>query len=368
MVGLGSGVAIGKLRKNGLAYMITAAHNVKNARTVTIRYGENSYAAEVVAADYKLDLAVLSLDTRYNWSATEVAKSLPPMGVQVKSLGYPLGQPQLRSRMHHLKNVSDRYIDCYGGWARGNSGGALAYKEELVGVIVSVVIRTRPGHLLKCPSTEEYIHGNGRAVSITTVRKFLIDKLGGVPSLNPKQATKPEEPTPPKKPEVKPEPPTKPEPAVPVPPTKSGKPSKIEFLYGLLNESGVAWGLGPIAGAALTYGIPYFWRRRKRRKAKKEVETPVPAEPFHVEVPAQKDRPRMPPRDTRELHSVVQLGQLEGRDPILDSFIGIASSDEIETTLADPETTPEIREYCSSLRQRIRDRVNQVAPISIKGQ
>jgi hypothetical protein len=244
------------------------------------------------------------------------------------------------------------------------------------------MIIPKPGHAFRPPTVEEYIAGNGRAVSLTTIRKFIVLNLHAIPSLNPKPSTPPKVDPPAKTEPPKVDPP-KEDPIKPATPAEVPSPEKskglLEWGFGAAVNAGLLASLGP-AGAAAGFVIPILWRRRKRKKAEKIApaapaveQEPVEYKTPHVEEVPEKDEPfcdreQMPERDMREAHSILRHGRLEGQDPILNSLFGSFVQNEIDSVLNDPDLPEESKAVIKAVKQRTIDRVNSATPLMIKGE
>lgn len=294
---------MGSLKHGGSQYLLTAAHNVRDARSIEILYRGTAYRTDLLAADGKTDLAVLRLDDRYTFSCTNLAGNLPTVGSVVQAFGYPLGRSNLYRRERQILSADGRAIRTLGGWEKGNSGGALSFDGRVVGLISRVEIPNRmhriPGIGLQMrePSTQEYLDGTGVAVPIGVIRAFLTQVLGAVPRCDhPAPAQKPPEvKTPPvagpqKTTKSIPRSADKPVAAVPHTAASPAEHSVAKIAWSLVGKSGVAWTLGPVAGAAITLGVPFFYRRLRRKRRPPPVVREVP-KPFAVPV----DSPPLPP-------------------------------------------------------------------------
>lgn len=67
----------------------------------------------------------------------------------------------------------------------------------------------------------------------------------------------------------------------------------------------------------------------------------------------------VPTRDTTELHQLVQLGQLEGRDPLLDAAFGMFAQKELQT-LADQGDAK-----AATMLAKLKDQMNRTAPLAV---
>ena len=126
-------------------------------------------------------------------------------------------------------------------------------------------------------------------------------------------------------------------------------------------------------GAAVLLGVQALLRYRKRRR-----EQGAPAKPDEGGDTGQNPEPsfssgdikesepqrEMLQRDTTEAEQLIQLGRLEQRDPILDSFMGMSFHDELKADRSKPELNKEVRDYIANLHDRVMARVDKVAPVA----
>ncbi len=76
---------------------------------------------------------------------------------------------------------------------------------------------------------------------------------------------------------------------------------------------------------------------------------------------------RFPPlheRDLDEVQQLVRLRELEGRNPLLDSFVGMSFEDEVNNLIDDPDAPDDQKQYARALRDIVRQRVDAAAPLS----
>jgi len=158
----------------------------------------------------------------------------------------------------------------------------------------------------------------------------------------------------------------------------------------LLSFAGTGLGLSATAASGAGIAIPIIlmllqWRR-KRKSVKVGSEEEIPAlKPEQAQNTLQqqqadavnrikevrpeaetKSEPRqIPMRDTTELHQLLQLRKMEGRDPLLDASFGMFVEDEIESYLGREETSDENRRLLRGILGRSHERVNRAAPLSV---
>lgn len=66
-------------------------------------------------------------------------------------------------------------------------------------------------------------------------------------------------------------------------------------------------------------------------------------------------------RDDREARQLLQLSQLEGRDPLQDALAGRLALDRLDE-IAESDRDPKQAEWADDLRRELRERFNEVAP------
>lgn len=177
-----------------------------------------------------------------------------------------------------------------------------------------------------------------------------------------------------------------------------GVPFDLPGLVGWIAQPLVLATGGPIAGFAFA-GLLGLWRRRRQRRAaeraaggqagslREDVDAVLgrigqprqnggqadaglppagqPAAHEASETSSDDDRPIIPPRATEELHQILQLRQVEGRDPLLDAAFGVFAQDEIDEALGAEGTGECERETLYQLQRRVRDRVDRAAPLMV---
>lgn len=120
-------------------------------------------------------------------------------------------------------------------------------------------------------------------------------------------------------------------------------------------------------GAAGLAGWQMLMAYRRRRQ------NTVPASPPSQPSPPQGgdgDSPdgfpelRLHDRDTTEAREHLRLGQLEGRNPLLDALVGMSFDDLLTRDLDNPEMPSELQQYARALRDEVRQRVDAAAPLS----
>lgn len=193
-----SGTVIGRLR--GSQIVLTAAHGFLHnkqwggGKRVQVCTETACYVGSLVFAEKASDLAVIRLLGRTNLPCAPVAASNAPKGSKATLLGYPEGSKRLRSvpttvvSYQGIDLVHDRHM------AQGDSGGGIFVNGELVGMHNA---EEAPSEESRQRSLQMF------AVSATEIRRFLNQRLGGIPVCG--DVPPPTEPLPP--PPVQPVPP-----------------------------------------------------------------------------------------------------------------------------------------------------------------
>lgn len=138
---MGSGFVVGD------DLVVTAAHVVFDARTVTVRTdGGEMLAATPVAMDLKADTALLRTDQSLGADAMKVSEQEPPQGSALAALGFPLGANDLQiaqgivSGLGSTIDYGDQHVDNVfttdAATNRGNSGGPVINHS---GVVIGLV-------------------------------------------------------------------------------------------------------------------------------------------------------------------------------------------------------------------------------------
>ena len=99
-------------------------------------------------------------------------------------------------------------------------------------------------------------------------------------------------------------------------------------------------------------------RRRRRKRAESGGAAGAAAGFFH------KSGVGTIPRDDQEAAQFLRLSQLEGRSPLHDALVGRIALDEIQNTMDAKPDGPEV-EWARTLKQKLEDRFNQMAPAAL---
>ena len=139
--GSGSGFLVGPNT------VLTAAHVVEDATAVSLRFGSSIYAGRTFWIDSANDLALVHVVNMSGGHVFQVAAEPAPVGLDVATLGYPLGQP-LAMTQGAVTSVDLRVevdgVDRHGLFRTdsainpGNSGGPVVNEAgEVVGVVTA---------------------------------------------------------------------------------------------------------------------------------------------------------------------------------------------------------------------------------------
>lgn len=178
-VGVGSGFIVAP------NYIVTNAHVVAGMRYPFIQDVNGRHAAQIVAFDPNLDIAVLKTERLQGKSIT-LSSEIAPIDTQGVVLGYPGGGPFKASPaviMEHftalgkdIYNESDQRRDVYALKADvepGNSGGPLLDSEgKAIGVIFArSTVHDQVGYALSAPAVQQVIYaGQNNANSGSSLR------------------------------------------------------------------------------------------------------------------------------------------------------------------------------------------------------
>lgn len=162
---IGTGTAF-VVNKDGV--LVTCAHVVEDASDVEVHLGDKTYAAEVLQLDLVHDLAILKIDAQ-NLSPISIdSAELPPLGGDVRVVGYPLsdvlgtGVKVTRGTVSGIIQRTDqRLLQIDAAVNPGNSGGPVVNSQ---GTVIGVASAKLSG---------AEIHRVGFSVPSKTLRTFL---------------------------------------------------------------------------------------------------------------------------------------------------------------------------------------------------
>ena len=148
---LGSGFIIDK---NGT--VITNNHVINNAEDIVVRVGKKEYKAEIVGADPYMDIAVLKIDSKNNFTPVKFGDSdKARVGDWVVAIGNPFGLGgtvtagivSARNRDINLTRY-DEFIQTDASINQGNSGGPLFnLNGDVVGVNTAIIAPNQSGSI-----------------------------------------------------------------------------------------------------------------------------------------------------------------------------------------------------------------------------
>lgn len=286
---------------------------------------------------------------RHHPEPLDLAKSTAKPGERLEFIGYGDGQ-RMENSAECLGETEHRMTRVKTTFVPGDSGGAALSDGVLVGII--------SGYKL-----------NERTVGLVTPSRRIIDNIRTFwPTLKYTLAAEPapapppetdsaEPPTPPAAvPDVT-EQPSQPRPplsgsAAPLPPTLTAPSPKSQSVGAsgvpeFLTSKVLPLALAGTTGGLSVWAIPLAWRAlkrfRRRRLEGRDAAWPA-ADP-------------LPKRSLDEARQLVRLGQLEGRDPLLDAARGMFIDDAINDQ---PE---EVQPILTAFRDSLNRKAESIAPL-----
>lgn len=130
----------------------------------------------------------------------------------------------------------------------------------------------------------------------------------------------------------------------------SGAPAAIDGSWA---ARWVLWYAGPPGAAACAAMIAWRLFKRRRREATAAAERGFPGAAETEASPIE--------RDDREARQLLQLSQLEGRDPLQDALAGRLALDRLDE-IAERAANDQHAQFADDLRRELRERFNDVAP------
>ena len=389
------GSAVSFLTKNGATYLLTAAHNVENEEWVRVGWPPGSgYKDAAVVGRYELagaDIALLRVqevlpgDLHRLGGVESETVTLAWLRTGDKALTkntgstLPSGHPcetygtydsEAGASGAPVVNAAMEIVGIHTGRAAW-SGRNVARFTNLKGIrqlIANSGLDAAPMQPMS-PSTDPISNNNDEetiAALRDGIRKREDDgrsELAAIQAQLKALIAKRSEPNPYRRHEPEPQadtPKTKPEP----PKRDGGSPvAKAENAASdLLSHPMVQTAIVAASGGTGALGLAAVqtwlaWRRRKRNAA---------AEPKDKDVQRSGgDEPHgfLHDRDLTDARELVRLGKLEGRDPLLDSFMGMSFDDALQRDITAHEDDA-VRDYARKLREEVIGRVNEAAPIS----
>ncbi|MBK9576528.1 MAG: trypsin-like peptidase domain-containing protein [Fibrobacteres bacterium] len=123
--------------------LITNRHVIKDMKSIIVKIGDDYSRAVVQYSDLELDLALLKVDSIVN--SCKLEDSSQEIGSEIVAYGFPKVNVQgqsikatkgiISSKFGYQDDVKSYQIDA--AIQNGNSGGPLAFKNKVVGVVVS---------------------------------------------------------------------------------------------------------------------------------------------------------------------------------------------------------------------------------------
>lgn len=121
------------------------------------------------------------------------------------------------------------------------------------------------------------------------------------------------------------------------------------------------------AGLAAWQMLMAYRRKRKQNAGPSDRSASPPSQPSppqEADGDSPDGFPRLHDRDLEEVQQLVRLRELEGRNPLLDSFMGMSFEDEVNNLIDDPDAPDDQKQYARALRDIVRQRVDAAAPLS----
>ena len=167
--GAGSGVII-----SSDGYILTCAHVVDGASTITVTIGDKDYTATLVGEDTTSDIAVIKIDADGLTPATVGNSDSLKVGQSVMAVGNPLGElggtvtGGMISALNREVTIEDQtmsLIQMDASVSPGNSGGALFNASgDLIGIV-------------NAKSSGDYAEGLGFAIPINNAYNVAMDLI-----------------------------------------------------------------------------------------------------------------------------------------------------------------------------------------------
>ncbi len=372
-----SGVLIDTPHENDL--ILTCAHALKHAgNTMAIFADGQRIWANIIAKDHYMDLALLQV-RKSNRQKFSISINRPARGEIVAGFGFGGAQnyresqgPVIQYQWLSKPETQDTPPDCFEFQAAvrtGDSGGpVLNRKGQIVGVIfgggkedTNAIDCVRINQFLKTALLDKRVQGTSdpqsppvyerkKSANLGATNSNAIERLPLVTvdseSINELERKN-------KKPK---------------PSTKDLAPRSGRGLLGILD--GVDWyslaafggkvaagsaGVGLTGGAGWAAWVALqaatkLYRRRKARKGSLAVQAAEPFSPIA--------------RDDTEAKQLLQLSQLEGRNPVHDAIVGRFTFDTIDLCLANGPDGPEA-DALRKLRVEIESRFNKTVPLAV---
>tara|TARA_R110000868_G_scaffold148839_3_gene371038 strand:- start:16429 stop:17823 length:1395 start_codon:yes stop_codon:yes gene_type:complete len=147
----------------------------------------------------------------------------------------------------------------------------------------------------------------------------------------------------------------------------TGVSKTLDTADSLASNPWIIAGITLLTGGAGAGGLKAFQVFSAARKLRKKLH-PLPSDRPGAEVPDpdsfQGAERQLHTRDETEARELLRLRQLEGRSPLLDSFVGVAFQDFVNNDLETESLPDEQKVYIRDLWSRINQRVESAAPIT----
>ena len=147
----------------------------------------------------------------------------------------------------------------------------------------------------------------------------------------------------------------------------TGVSKTLDAADSLATNPWIIAGITLLTGGAGAGGLKAFQVFSAARKLRKKLH-PLPSDQPGTEVPDpdsfQGAERQLHTRDETEARELLRLRQLEGRSPLLDSFVGVAFQDFVKNDLDGQSMPDEQKRYVRDLWSRINERVESAAPIN----
>ncbi|WP_091470927.1 S1C family serine protease [Paenarthrobacter nitroguajacolicus] len=147
--------------------VVTAAHVVQDATSISVAFGRTSVNATVVGTNDVADIALVRTDRPIQGHQFQLRSSEPPVGTDVAALGFPLSRPftftkGTVSALDTEQDIGDRVlrnlIQTDTAINHGNSGGPLITQDgQVAGIVVTIEF-------------DEYTRAEGIAYAVTAPR------------------------------------------------------------------------------------------------------------------------------------------------------------------------------------------------------
>ncbi|MCA9015568.1 MAG: trypsin-like peptidase domain-containing protein [Planctomycetaceae bacterium] len=165
LTGIGACAYIGNIENKSV--YLTAAHNVKNAKTIHVGYGGQWWGARVIYKEYRdnIDYAIIETQKINAAHCFQVAEQQPVNGIEAVAYGYSKGVYNLRALKATIRvNRNGQFFSKV--VSKGDSGGPILVNGQVVGII--------KGH----------DYQNTIYTDCTLIRRKLISLYGRLPCCN----------------------------------------------------------------------------------------------------------------------------------------------------------------------------------------